>query len=335
MTPRISTLFGRLEQAGLPFDYVRRLLPSWATDQALDDEAAEPELKLALARRFGLDIGKLFDPESRVDYALPRRLRFKRSIHAYQQDLTVATSIAASVSRIVADACPWPYTPIPLDPLELRTDVLATTKAKWPSLNAMVFYALQKGIPTVHLPAMPDGMPRMDAVVTMQAGRPVIVLSKDSPYRAWQLFIVTHELAHCALGHLAADEMLIDEHIGESTYLRGQVDPDELAADEYALTVLNGAPKVRYVGNLEHANAASLASSAMELQRAKQVDAGHIILNFGHTNNAWGMSVSALKLLGPQDAPKEIDKILLKYLDRDRISEDAFDFVSQVTGLTT
>ena len=63
----------------------------------------------------------------------------------------------------------------------------------------------------------------------------MIVLCRNSRSSAWLLFILAHELAHIALGHIDDDGMLIDENVK-----RNIQDTEETEANRFAEEVLSG-----------------------------------------------------------------------------------------------
>jgi len=158
------------------------------------------------------------------------------------------------------------------------------------------------------------------------------VLCKRSTFEAWHLFIVAHELAHCALGHIEADEVLVDCAVGEDSYLLGEDDPEEVAADEMSIAILNGEPGVTYTSR-KRANAAQLERAALDYQKANQVDAGHVILNYGHRNNAWPTAQAALARMDRGDAPHKINSFLLEHLDLRQLPLSSVEYLLKITDM--
>jgi len=324
-------LFQALQGAGISRSHIRKMLPDWWTDELLDDQAARLELDINLSRMFGLKLSNLLQDRPTITFDLPGGAKYKRSKKIGAGELSKATSIIHSISKMVVACMETPVIPLPSDPLEVRRETL-TMHPKRVSLMAMVDYLWSHGIPTIHVLEMPDGLKKMDGLVLRIGNRPVVILCKRSTYEAWHLFIVAHELAHCALGHVEGDEVLVDCTLGEDSYLLGEADPEEVAADNFSIAILNGEPGVSYTSNyLPNAN--QLANSAIVYQRWHQVDAGHIILNYGHYNNAWAIAQAALRHIDQGDAPRRINQFLFDHLNLALLPESSADYLLKVTGM--
>ncbi len=324
-------LFQALHGAGLSRSHIRKMLPDWWTDELLDDQAARIELDISLSRMFGLKLSNLLQDRPLVTFELPGGAKYKRSRRIGEGELAQATSIIHSISKMVVACVSTDFVPLPTDPLVVRREVLAK-HPKRVSLMAMIDYLWSHGIPTIHVSEMPDGLKKMDGLVLRIDDRPVVVLCKRSTYEAWHLFIVAHELAHCALGHVEGDEVLVDCTLGEESYLMGEADLEEVAADEFSIAALNGDHGVIYTSDVS-ANASQLANAALSYQRAHGVDAGHIILNYGHHNSAWAVAQAALRQIDKGYAPRKINQFLLDHLDLGWLPESSAEYLLKVTGM--
>lgn len=323
-------LFEALREAGIPRSYVKRMLPDWWTDELLGDPNARLELDINLSRMFGLKLSNLLQDRPSITIDLPGGAKYKRSKRVGEGDLAQATAMVYSIAKMVAAATTTEVVDLPTDPAAVRQGILAMGP-KWVSLMAVVQYLWAHGIPVIHVKEMPAGLKKMDGLALRVGSRPVIVLCKRTPFSAWHLFIVAHELAHCALGHIGENEVLVDCTVGEESYLLGEgEDPEEFAADTLAIETLNGGP-VRYTSS-ERANSAQLAKAAMDWQKAHQVDAGHVILNYGHWNDAWAVAQAALGLIDKQDAPARLNAFLFDHLDLGLLPEASAEYLLKVAG---
>jgi len=333
MTARQSQdpLFLALQEAGLSQSYVRKMLPDWWSDELIMDPAARVELDINLSRMFGLKLSNLLQDRPTITLDLPGGAKYKRSKRVGEGDLAQATAMVHSIAKTLATAVTTEVRPIPSDPYLVRQQVLSMGPKRI-SLLAVIQYLWACGIPTIHLREMPPGLKKMDGLALKIDGRPIIVLCKQSTFEAWHLFIVAHELAHCCLDHLVDDEVLVDCTLGEDSYLMGEDDIEEVAADTFASIVLNGGI-VRYKST-KPANAAQLVEAAIRQQGETQVDAGHVILNYGHSNNAWPTAQSALKRLDSGNAPLRINEFLFDHLDLGLLPHTSCEFLLKVTGLS-
>lgn len=332
MTPinQAKALYGALKRAGYSKAYVHRMLPEWWDDGLLNDSSARVELDLMLARMFGFKLDGLLKEVPEVSFVIPEGAKYKRSRKIDTQELGGATSLVHSIAKMVSTAVPVPITPLPENPFEIRSDILAR-QANRVSLMWLVGYLWERGIPTIHLKELPAGLKKMDGMCLKVDERPVIILCKQSSFQAWNLFIVAHELGHIAMNHIATNEVLVDYTVGENSYLMADEDPEEKSADNFALGLLNGEYDVRYTSTAL-ANAAQLADAAMTYQGANQVDAGHVILNYGHYNRAWPIAQAALKLIDQGDAPGLINEFLFDHLDLHRLPKTSVEFLLKVSG---
>lgn len=324
----VSGLFSRLNALGFGSKYLKRMLPEWWTPEAGKSATALLELKILLSRELGLNAAELIDDNKIVHFALPERTKFKRSSRVAAADIRCATSVALAVARTIAAAAVSHYSAPPSDPSKIRADILGKG-AKWISFRALLRYAWENGILVVQVKELPEGMPKMDALLSSIDGRPVIVLSRAVAQSAWLAFILAHELGHLASGHIAPDELIIDENLEETA---GD-DKDERDADRFALTLLGGDPDFR-VTIKGTPNAPALAQAAMEKGAALRIDPGHLVLRYAYQSGAWPLAQAALSLLEPEShAPQDIQHALQHYLELGRLPSDTREFLSKVTGL--
>ena len=330
---RAEVLYGALQKAGYSKAYVHRMLPDWWSDDLLKDASARIELDLMLSRMFGLRLSDLLKVIPEVSFDVPAGAKYKRSQRLDTHDLEGATSLVHSIAKMVATAVPVPFAPIADDPMAIRDEILSRL-ANRVSLMSVVGFLWECGIPTIHLSEMPAGLKKMDGLCLKIEERPVVILCKQTAYQAWLLFIIAHELAHIALGHVEPNEILVDYAVGEGSYLMADEDPEEMAADEFALGLLNGEPGVHYT-SVQLANSAQLAAAALKHQEQHRVDAGHVILNFGHYNDAWPIAQAALKRLDKGNAPEVVNAFLFHNLSMNSLPRASMEYLLKVTGMVS
>ncbi|MDD5247563.1 MAG: ImmA/IrrE family metallo-endopeptidase [Rhodocyclaceae bacterium] len=331
---RITSIFGSLEAAGYPRDLQRLLLPDWVTADVLSDEAASAEVATILAKRLGLRPTSLFSRTPHIEALRRRDTKYKRSIPSRSKNLTAATAVAVAVAESIAAACHIPFSPFPNAAPALRQVVLTDFPGKWLGLRNLLMCCWAHGVPVVYLAEIGQGVSKMDGMVVQTDDRPVIVLSKSTDLWAWQLFVLAHEVAHVALGHVEPDEILVDEELGKESYAMEDPDLDERAADAFAIELLNGRPDASYRVSEEMVNAPTLAKAAFDHGISRQIDPGHIVLNFAHRSGEWATGVAAAKLLQAENPPAAsvINEAMWREFDLGAFSDDNLEFLRRATG---
>lgn len=331
---RIDRIFRSLESAGFPRSLQSTLLPEWVTPEVLSDEAVTSEIAAILAKRLGLRASQLFGANPQVELLRRRDTKYKRSIPNKSKNLTAATTIAVSVAEAVAAACRVEFTPFASEPANLRAEIFRSIEGHWLGLRRLLMNCWAHGVPVVYLAELGEGIPKMDGMVICTDDRPVVILSKASPLWAWQLFILAHEVAHVALGHVDPDEILVDEELGAESYALEDPDDDERAADMFAIELLNGRRDATYSVSDVRSNSAELADAAFKFGRAHQIDPGHIALNFAHTTGNWGVGIAAARMLQANNPPAStvINQALWAGIDIDALPPDTVEFLERATG---
>lgn len=331
---RLNAIFGSLEAAGYPRNLQRLLLPEWVTTEVLADADASAEVAIILAKRLGLRPASLFSQTPHIETLRRRDTKYKRSIPNKSKDLTAATAIAVGVAETIAAACRIPFLLFPSKAQGFRQGALTDFPGNWLGLRNLLMYCWAHGVPVVHLSELGHGTAKMDGMVVQTNERPVIVLSKNADLWAWQLFVLAHEVAHIALGHVEDDEILIDEELGKESYAMEDPDIDERAADAFAIELLNGRPDATYRVLDEHVNAQTLARAAFDHGKPLQIDPGHIVLNFAHHSGNWPIGIAAATILQGDNPPASvvINEAMWRELDTDAFSDDTLEFLRRATG---
>jgi hypothetical protein len=331
---QINKVFRALESAGFPRSLQKVLLPEWVTDEVLLDDAAGQEIAAILAKRLGLRTSQLFGASPSIESLRRQDTKYKRSIPNKSKNLTAATSIAVSVAETVAEACKVKFKPFPSKPGAFRSDVLTHFPGNWLGLRNLLMSCWGHGVPVIYLADLGEGVLKMDGMVVQARDRPVVILSKASQLWAWQLFILAHEVGHVALGHVAPDEILVDEELGADSYALEDPDVDERAADIFAIELLNGRPEATYSASDMQINSVELTNAAFIFGKTNQIDPGHIALNFAHASGRWGVGIAAAKLLQDRNppAPAIISQAMWGGIHADALSPDNVEFLERATG---
>ncbi|MFO0954369.1 MAG: ImmA/IrrE family metallo-endopeptidase [Isosphaeraceae bacterium] len=324
----MADLYRRLRAVGLTKRYVRRtILPDWWDDQIAENPAGFAEGLIFLSRHLGLDLSTLRDPQSPVAFRNFGVCKFKKSSNATENELALARAMATRAAQLASAAMADPALPLPTSGSQIRGEILGQGEP-WVSLSNLAEYCWSVGIPVIHLSSFPKAK-RPDGLAARVQGRPVIVLCKQARYSAWLLFILAHELGHIALGHVTDDGVLLDESMD-----RNVDDLEEDAANQFAIELLTGDPRICYRTSGRWPNALQLASAARETGKERGVDPGHIVLNYAHTmgKDFFPVANAALAELEPKkDAMKIVRQQMAAHLDWSSLPEDSSEFLMRVS----
>lgn len=331
---KLARIFGTLQSAGFPRALQKSLLPEWVTSDVLADDAASGEVAAILAKRLGLRTSQLLlGDEPTVELLHRRETKYKRTIPNKSKNVMAATSVAVSIAETVAAACHHRVFAFENAAQALRNDVLQRFGGNWLGLRNLLLRCWSGGVPVVFIAQLGPGITKMDGMVVQTVSRPVIILSKASELWAWQLFILAHEIGHIALGHVGADEILIDEELGATSYALDDADADEQAADRFAIELLNGRPEATYDVSTARVNGPELAQAAFQYGKSHQVDPGHIALNYAHTAGNWRVGQTAARILQGKNPPASvvINEAMWTNIDIEAIPRDSVEFLKKAS----
>jgi hypothetical protein len=186
-------------------------------------------------------------------------------------------------------------------------------------------------IPVIHLRVFPCAQKRMAAMTVHGTLGSAILLGKDSEYPANIAFYLAHEIAHVALGHLQAGDAIVDL---ESLELNPENDPEEFAADEYALELLTGEARPMVLPRARRYTAQQLANNSNAASNALRIEPGTLALCFGYSTSNWRTANAAMKYIytAPKPAWKEINRIARMQMHADFITEDSRTYLESVLG---
>lgn len=332
-----NEIYAALKTAlGLTRGQVRALLPEWWDDAAGKTPDGMWELALLLARRLSLDAAALARGVVR-ELGAVSQLAYRHNATLRREQLLASSYVASSLAHAVVASLDRPYVAPPSEPAQLF-ELLKGRYGGIADFDGLLQFCWDCAIPVLPLPNLPVGMRKMDGAALAVGARPAIVIAKKNASKAWLSFILAHEVAHIALGHLGPDSSIVDVSLQqESTFA---VDGErsiaqEAQADDYALVALGGsaADAVQRRWS-DRASAVELAVNARKAAQPTGCAAGHLILRYAFRTRRWPEAASALRFLHEDfDAQAAAVAAMQKSIDLDRIAEDLQDLICQITGM--
>jgi hypothetical protein len=223
-------------------------------------------------------------------------------------------------------------------PLALATAAMQASGRDFVDFRGLLEACWDHGIPVVFLADLPRSSKRITGMAIDLVGRPVIVLGHNSKTPAKQLFILAHELAHIACGHLKEGELLVDEDIvnvneGLAGTATVRLDEEERQADAFALALLRNGHEspLRALGRID--SAAGLASAAYSASESLGIDVGHLILSYANEHDDWMRANQALSYL-PEEASAvaTIRECFLEHVILDALTPENRQYLLQLQG---
>jgi len=322
-----DSLRDELRTAGLSRAAVDAAWPDWWSDQAEASVSARTELRLAVARNLGLAPKALVG--ERVDFVWRNRARFKHLRAEDEVPLAVLNSFGVSVGRSLIEATERNGDMVGLSASDLRALLLDMGVPDLPGLLT-VCWAI--GVPVAHLRVWPLTQKAMHAMVVGQHGRHAILFSREASYPAMVAFTLAHEIGHIALGHVPADDVLVD---AEDPAGVADHDDEETAADRYALEVLLGDADREILIDFDTFNHAELADAVLRASPQYGIDPGTLALAVAYRRNAWPVAMAAMKLIQPEPVAVSdlVNNVARTQLDLDRLGSDSAVFIERTLGI--
>lgn len=323
-----DSLRTQLRAAGFSRAAVDAAWPDWWSNEAERSMSAKTELRLAVARNLGLAPRSLIG--ERVDFVWRDRARFKH-LRA-EGDLPVAAlnSFGVSVGRSLIEATEREGDLEGLPAAQLRAMLL---EMGTPDLPGLLSVCWAFGVPVVHLRVWPLAQKAMHAMVVGQQGRHAIMFTREANYPAMVAFTLAHEIGHIALGHVSADDVLVD---AEDPAATADHDEEETAADRYALEVLLGDPDPDIRLNFDTFNHAMLAEVVLRAGPQHGIDPGTLALAVAYRRNAWPVAMAAMRVIQPEPivVSNLVNEVAQSQLHLDRLGTDSAVFIERTLGLT-
>lgn len=288
-----NALRSKLRAHGLTDEVVNLAWPSWWTDEAEASASAQAELRFTVARRLGLDARSLLEHDE--PSFLWKVASFKNLGTVTEAEIYANVSFGTSLARVLTAAVP--SVPLPdLSAGRLRAELKRSGPIVLPSILSLCWAI---GIPVVQLAVFPLPARRMVAMTVKVGDRFAILLAKESRFPAQIAYYLAHELGHIAKGHLASTPAMVE--VEDPLENRTRDEPEELAADAYALELLTGESEPRVLTEARRYSAAGLARAAVESAAELGIDAGTLLLCFGHSTGRWDKATAALKKIYSRD----------------------------------
>ena len=318
-----------LSKLGFKPDYLNRtVLPSWWEPEVVKTRNGFLETAMLIHCRTGLPLAPLFAGRAEPATAEPN-VRFKKSKGVTEDAVRTAHLIARQVAETVAEHTQVSFQGDLPSAADLHSLLKDRGRQSWVTLEDLLDYCREIGIPVVHTSAFPSGARKPDGMaVCSREGRPVIVLCKASQRPAWMVFILAHELGHIALGHVPEGGAVVDGNLESASG-----EEEERQANEFASVLLTGKPDL---GLSSHGpmTASSLARAAQEFARRYRISPGVAALNWGFNTGNWPVANGAVKILeGNQNALEMIQRSTASGLDWDSLSEDAAEWLESMAGI--
>lgn len=335
----MADLYGRTSRLGIPKKFIReKILPTWWTDDVDKTPDALTEGALYLSRRLNLDLVSLLheDTPRFISLGSPK---FKTGGGTDFAKLAVPYSLAGRIAELVNYGVSNPYQ-------DISDWTVATIRKRileqYPCLNldGLLNFCSRIGIPVIHFSQVPQSCHRFQGMVMVLQDRPIILVSRNERSPAWLTFIIAHELGHILQGHLADNNILLDEEI----HLESD-DQEEDEANQAAAELILGHPGISYDLWIKFLKAETLASRAQQFAAESHNDPGVIALNIAwnrahrartkkEADIAWATGKKALHLLERDcDAPQQINQHLFNSLDWDRLGDDNRDYLITMLNL--
>lgn len=326
-TLSMSVLYKKLSAIGFPKPFVREKgLPSWWNEELDNKPVAVLEGAGHIAQRLHIDLKSLLAENQKPQFKPLLHTKFKY----HQQDKVdvpdAAHQLASRVAEVVADAIKLEFKPIPSDPHQVRSEIVA--KHPQVTLYSLLDYCWEHGIAVIYFKDYPKKTRKITGMIQWQCDYPVIVLSSRHTNPAWLAFHVAHEMGHLALGHIK-EGILIDDDIKQDSD-----DQEERDSNQFAVKLLVNSFD-NSLGKKKFNNAQALKNKIIQLvQNNSTIDPCALALNYSWYNqNYFPLSMKCVNLINPaKEGQKTINKFLEQHLNWDELSEDNADYLDQILG---
>ena len=319
----------RLKQVGLSDPAISAAWPEWWSDAAEASVSAQTELRFSLARKLGLDPHSLLEDDGPPRFIWKDEARFKHLSGESPLEQSAITSFGTALGRYLVAAALASTSGASWSATSLRSAILSTQP--YVALEDILVVCWSLGIPAIHLRIFPCGRKRMSAMAVRVGDRNAILLSRDSMFPPRIAFYLAHELAHIGLGHLSRQPVLVDHQ--QSKLSSPDDDPEEAAADRFALELLTGFPDLRVLPRTGY-GASELARVALESSKDLQIEPGTLAVCFGYSTGHWATAYAALHSIYStrRSVWTVVNKVALSQLSLDLIPDDARTYLRAVLG---
>lgn len=326
-TLSMSVLYKKLSAIGFPKRFVQEKgLPSWWNEELDNKPVAVLEGAGHIAQRLHLDLKSLLAENQNPQFKPLLHTKFKY----HQQDKAdvpdVAHQLASRVAEVVADTIKLEFKPIPSDPHQVRSEIVA--KHPQVTLYSLLDYCWEHGIAVVYFKNYPKNTRKIRGMIQWQAEHPVIVLSSGKTQPVCLAFDLAHELGHLALGHIK-EGILIDDDIKPDSDDREERDSNQFAVKLLVNSFDNSLCQKNFN------NAQALKNTIIQLvQNNSTIDPCALALNYGWYNKDYfPLSLKCVNLINPaKEGHKTINNFLEQHLNWEELSDDNADYLDQILG---
>lgn len=330
--PKSAEEFKRrlIKSTGLTESVISVAWPEWWSEAADASPSSQADLRFTLARKLGLDPLSLLDDET-PKFIWEDAAKFKNFRGNMQAARPAISSFGIAFGRMLVNGLPH-YTPLhELDPARLRKSILASRQ--FVDLTGLIGFLWGFGIPVVHLRVQPLAAKNMCAMSVRIGDRYAILLARDASYPASTAFHLAHEIGHIALGHLADGGALID--MDDPTERIEELDTEEIEADEYALRLLTGYPKLEVENIGAGSSARQLAIEVMRVAAQTRIEPGTLALCYAYTNKDWATAQKSLQYIyeRPLQIGEQVNRIAAMQIKWDLMNDETSNFVRAVMGV--
>lgn len=326
-----KTLFNevikKLKVAGISRSFIKSyVLPGWWDEGMLATESGIEHGLAYLSSFFNIPMAKLLEDADLREQGTVA-VSYKKRSNSPDDSLGRATLLGLWVARLIASACKIPYSELPADATLVYRE-LSRGKKNGVSFSDLIAYAWSHGIPVVRITPPKTGN-HPDGLCTVVDGRPVIILMKKQDSRAWQEFILAHELGHAARGHVFRDAegTLVDRLSGDMS--RGAIEDE---ANRWGCASLSGNPLTDMSTAWSDRPALGKDLSLMAFREAARsnIDPGFLILNYARGIKDYRLGNAALMNLDDRNAFAILDEKLRDHIDEEDLSQEYWDRLGQL-----
>ena len=322
----------RLQTLGLSDSVINAAWPVWWSEAADASPSARAELRYSIARKLGLEPHSLLEDGEAPRFVWKDPARFKHLSGETDIEKWALTSFGRALGSMLLSGTTAGSSLEGTSANFLRSAIL--DRQPFVRLVDLLSLCWSIGIPTVHLRVFPWPQKRMAAMSVNTGDGNAILLGKDSQYPAQIAFYLAHELAHLSLGHLKENEVLVDLEPKVGSGQPPEPDPEEIAADAFALELLTGDPNpvvlpAEYTGDTR-----SLAKVALDIAAKVRIEPGTLALCFGYSTGDWATAMGALRHIyrTPKPVWREVNSIAMSQLSLSALPEDTFLYLKNVLG---
>ncbi len=317
-----------LRQAGVANAAVDAVWPEWWSADAANSMSATAELTYTVARRLGMSPTALFDGSP--EFLWRDETKFKNLGTTSEREQAILASFGTAVGRCAIRATPVEGSLAELPDLaHVREIILAA--AQFVELREILNLCWAIRIPVIQLEVFALRQKRMQAMTVRLEDRHAILLGRQSSFYAQTAFVIGHELAHIALGHLANDTNLLDI---EDLLTTSEKDGEEIDADHEALMLLTGDRDPQVVPDADQFTGQQLVKAALQASAGGRIEPGTLALCAGYATKRWPQTFAALRGLPPgrQNVGQQINDLATSQFSWSELSYGNRQYLAQVIG---